>query len=185
MEVKGVAFIAREQFVKAVFGARIWDDLMTEVCAKHPSFKDLIFPSTLINVREFLDFNDMLVEKLYEGDDTTYWKFGEKSAEWALTEGPYHKFLDNKQPGQFIMTLPLIWSIYFTAGKAQVTIVNENEFEILVVQVSIPHVYFEYLTLGYAKRGLELAGAKTVNMTAVRGFSKGDKDILYRIKITI
>ncbi len=184
MDVKGVAFIAREQFIRAVFGARIWEELITEVRNKIPFFKDHILPSTLIPVQEFLKFNDKLIEKLYEGDESTYWKFGEKSAEWALTEGPYHKFLDNKQLDQFIHTLPAIWNIYFTAGKPQVTVVNQNEFEVMITQVPVAHVYFEYLVLGYTKRGLELAGAKTVDLTAVRGFSKGDKDIHYRIKTT-
>ena len=40
-------------------------------------------------------------------------------------------------------------------------------------------MYFEYAIVGYFRHGLELVTGRRVTETCVRGFSKGDRDVLY------
>lgn len=183
MQMKGMSFLGRAQFIRKEFGEAAWIELMSEVVKIIPFFHEHILPSTLIPADSFLAFNDFVVERLYRGDKMSYWVFGERSAQWALTEGPYKSFLKNKNLQDFIKTLVNIWHIYFTEGKAIVTVINDLEFEIFISEVEPHHLYFEYICLGYIQEGLKLVGARKIEMEAVRGFSKGDADILYRVRV--
>jgi hypothetical protein len=183
MQIKGTSFLGRAEFIKKEFGEETWKKLMGEVTEAIPYFQQKILPLTLIPAESFLAFNDLVTERLYHGDKKSYWVFGERSALWALTDGPYKSFLRNKNLKEFIKTLANIWPIYFTEGKAKVKIINEREFEIIISEVEPHHLYFEYLCLGYVHGGLKLVGAKKVEMEAIRGFSKGDPDILYRVRV--
>ena len=46
---------------------------------------------TTIEVLDFIALNDAIIDRFYGGDLTTYFRFGEASAERALREGPYHQ----------------------------------------------------------------------------------------------
>jgi hypothetical protein len=45
------------------------------------------------------------------------------------------------------------------------------------------HVYLEYNPVGYLRRGIEITGPEVVATECIRGFSKGDEDVHYRLEL--
>ena len=68
-----------------------------------------------------------LVAELYRGDDKSYLRVGELSAEWALAEGgPYHHLVKDRDVPAFARSAPNIYKNYFTAGAAEAEVDPKN-----------------------------------------------------------
>lgn len=184
MRIKGTTFKGREAFLREELGDAAWDAFVKEAAKKFAFLRDPVLPITLLPPNDFLRFNDMLIDRFYNGNKQTYFLFGQKSAEWALTVGPYKALFGTGDLTQFLMTMPRIWSVYFDDGTLKVKILNDTTCEIEVTGVDVHHVYFEYLVIGYVMGGLHLAGAKHVDKKIVHGFSKGDDEVLYRLTVS-
>ena len=78
----------------------------------------------------------------------------------------------------FARSAPAIYRNYFTEGAAESS-VETCKGTLRLVGVAPPHVYFEFAIIGYFRHGLELVTGKPVVESCVRGFSKGDRDVLY------
>lgn len=185
MKIKGTAFLGRKVFVVKAFGQEKWDQLIEEVAEIVPFYKREVMSITLIEAADFLKFNDFLVDKLYQGDKKIYWTFGDESARWALTEGPLKAFVSSKKIEMFIGTVPHMWKAYYTEGEASVRGVDKNLFDVQISGVELKHLYYEFTTFGFLKTGILLAGATAVELDCVRGFSKGDSDVLYRVSVAV
>jgi hypothetical protein len=182
MEVKGSAFVARKALLEKEHGAERFDRLLRKFAEREPVFRAPILATTRLPIDAFLRFNETVVAELYAGDEQSYFRFGEASAQWALTGGPYKHMVTNKSIGEFAASAPNIYRTYFTDGEAS-SEVRGAEVTLRLFDIEAHHVYFEYAITGYFKRGLELVSGKKVRMTADRGFSKGDTDVLYRFVI--
>ena len=185
MKIRGTAFLGRKVFIIQSFGQDVWDRLIADIVQQQSFFQRDIMPITLIEEDEFLKFNDYVVGKLYGGDKNIYWTFGEESAKWALQEGPLKAFMASKKIENFIGTVPHMWKSYYTEGHAEVRSNEKNIFELEIGGVELRHVYYEYTTFGFLKSGLILAGASQVGLDCLRGFSKGDNDIFYRVSVKL
>ena len=64
------------------------DELIRELAPTYRIFSEPILASTKIPASQWIAFNDLLIERFYGGLTRTYWRFGQESAEFALT-GPY------------------------------------------------------------------------------------------------
>lgn len=179
MNVRGVAFLSRQSMTIAEHGEPAWRTFMQGVTAQDPFFKQSVLPITSIPAEKFIAFNDALIAEFHGGDVQAYWKFGEKSAAWALTQGQAKGFFKPGEYRRFLMSGSAIWSTYFDAGSFKV-VPGKGFTDVLVLDVPLPHVYFEYSVLGYLKGGVELLGAHGVRHEALRGFAKGDPDVHYR-----
>lgn len=182
MEVKGTAFIARKTMLEKEHGAARFDEVLQKVIARDPVFATPILATTRLPLDAFIRFNEAVVRELYAGDDQSYFRFGEASAQWALTAGPYKHLVENKSIREFAASAPNIYRNYFTSGDAQAE-VDGARVTLRLFGIDVPHVYFEYAIMGYFKRGLELVSGKKIQMTRERGFSKRDPDVLYRFGI--
>jgi hypothetical protein len=182
MEVKGSAFVARKALIEKEHGASRFAALLREVAVRDPVFGGPILATTRLPIDAFLRFNEAVVRDLYAGDEQSYFRFGEASAQWALTEGPYKHMVTNKSVAEFAASAPNIYRTYFTEGEARAEI-HGHEVALQLLGIEARHVYFEYAITGYFKRGLELVSGKRVKMTGERGFSKGDSDVLYLFTI--
>jgi hypothetical protein len=60
-----------------------------------------------------------------------------------------------------VETTPAIWKSYFDAGRLEAKH-EANAADIRILDVPVPHVYFEYTVLGYFRKGLALTGASGV-----------------------
>lgn len=180
MQIKGTGFRAREVYIKQKFGEKAWNDFMVELSKEDPSFYKPIIPTTLMSVESFLLFNDTLVKKFYNGDKNIYWTFGAESAQWALKDGPYKTLLGEKNYKEFAKTLKIVWDVYYTAGKVEVTLPQDFVVELKITEVDWHHVYFEYVAIGYVERGLQLASNEKVTHERIKGFSNGDDYVHYR-----
>lgn len=182
MEVKGTAFIARKAMLEKEHGAERFADVFRKVAARDSVFRSPILATTRIPVEAFIRFNDAVVKELYAGDEQSYVHFGEGSAIWALTSGPYKHLVANKSVSEFAASAPNIYRNYFTAGEARAEVTG-NRVTLQLLGIDRPHVYFEYAIMGYFKRGLELVSGRKVHMVCERGFSKHDRDVLYTFTI--
>jgi hypothetical protein len=179
MEVKGVAFLARQQLMVESHGEEAWRDFLTDFSRRDPTFNQPIMPVTRLPVDSFLRFNEALVLRFYKGDQKTYWQFGVKSADHALTHGHLRAMFVPGDYRRFLHFTPGIWKGYFTEGELQVK-AEERYFELRLTKVSRPHIYFELSVMGFIAGGLAYLGAKQPQHEALKGFTRGDPEVLYR-----
>lgn len=183
MEVKGTAFVARRAFLIAAFGEDAWRELFDAWLRENPDFPEEVIPVSVIRVEDFLRFNDAVVNHFYDGDVRAHWRFGEASAEWALSEGPYKSFFQSHNTVDFLRTTPSLWKAYYSEGSFRAEFDPASSLVDAWIEVPVPHVHFELNVMGYLHRALELTGAKVVAHEALRGFSKGDESIHYRFRL--
>lgn len=179
MDVKGTAFIARKSHVSREHGAEAFDAVLATVATKYPVFREPILATTRIPVQQFIELNDAIVARLYGGDERSYFRFGEASATWGLTLGPYKGMVDGRDVRAFVSTVPTIYRSYFNDGQAVAKVLDDESAEIRISGIQPPHLYFEYAITGYFARGIELVTGRKVEVRALRGFSRGDADVHY------
>ncbi|XXF77347.1 hypothetical protein P2318_30495 [Myxococcaceae bacterium GXIMD 01537] len=182
MEVKGVAFLARQQLMMEAFGEQVWREFLTGFAKQQPLFARPVMPMTLLPVDSFLALNDAIVQRFYRGDmHQAYWQFGERSAEYALRQGQLKAMFGPGDYKRFLQFTPGIWKGYFTEGVLQTEApAGKGYTDLHITGVSIPHQYFEFAVMAFAKRGLEVLGAKNLRYETLKGFSRGDKVVHYR-----
>ena len=146
-------------------------------------FKKSILATDLIPIKDFLLFTDEALKEFYNNDSKIYWTMGEKSAEYSLLEGPYKVFIRSKDINSIVLTpFPLLWTSFYTKGRLESSI-NNNIVDLKLADLPITHNYFELVIMGYAKRALELVGAKNIKYKAIKSLKNGDKEVHYRFEI--
>jgi hypothetical protein len=183
MEVKGVAFLARQAMAEATYGTEPWRRFLADFAKREPLFQQPVLPVTRLPVVAFLALNDALVRTFHGGDTRAYWQFGEASGRYALTQGQLRGMFEPGEFRRFLQFTPFIWKGYFTEGELQV-LPGPAFTELRIVGVPHHHVYFEYAVMGFAKGGLEALGAKALQVQALQGFSRGDDEVRYRFQVS-
>ena len=181
MEVKGTAFVARRAYLIATFGEDAWSEFFDSWLGANPDFEPDIIPVSVLPVRDFLRFNEEVIEHFYDGDVRTHWRLGEASAEWALREGPYKSFFQSNNTADFLRTAPSLWKAYYSAGSFSAELAGT----IVDAFIEVPehHIHFELNVMGYLHRALELTGAEVLGYDAIEGFTKGDARVHYRFRL--
>ncbi|MBJ6763384.1 hypothetical protein JGU66_21675 [Myxococcaceae bacterium JPH2] len=183
MEVKGVAFLARQMMAVQSFGEESWRAFLADCAKRDPVFTQPVMPVTRLPVDAFLRLNEALLQRFYGGDPKAYWQFGVKSADYALSQGQLKTMFGPGDYRRFLLFTPGIWKGYFTAGELQVQL-GDGYAEIQITRVPKPHVYFELSVMGFAAGGLSFLGAKTTQHQVIKGFTQGDSDVVYRFSVT-
>ncbi|WP_338863421.1 hypothetical protein [Myxococcus stipitatus] len=183
MEVKGVAFLAREQMVVEAHGEQAWRDFMADMKKREPVFAQPVLPVTRLPVDAFLRLNEELLRRFYGGDPATWWHFGVKSAEYALGRGQLKAMFSAGDFRRFLFFTPGIWKGYFTEGFIEVQ-PGTGYTDLRIVGVPKPHVYFELSVMGFASGGLTALGAKDLKHEVLKGFAKGDPEVFYRFNVS-
>jgi len=183
MEVKGTAFLARKAMLIGEIGQERFDALMRRFRATHGPLLENVLATSVLPLRPFLDWNELIVREVYRGDVQSYFRIGQKSAEWGLTQGPYKHLVATKSYEQFAQSGRVIYASYFTKGRAESGLRgNVVEMRLMDIPREFHHAYLEYAIAGYFQRGLELVAGGPVDMKPVRGFTKGDPDVLYEYR---
>jgi len=184
MDVKGTAFLARKVMLIDEIGEDRFNRIVSDFGKKEPIFNQPIHATTLIPIQVFVAFNDALVDELYGGDRRAYMRFGEKSAEYALMIGPYKRIRETNSVSVFVEAARFIYQGYYTAGRAEGSMEGDTaDLRLHGVPCEHKHLYLEYASAAYVRRGIELIGMHSVAMTCVRGFSQGDDEVHYRYAI--
>ncbi|MBZ4419904.1 hypothetical protein [Myxococcus sp. RHSTA-1-4] len=183
MEIKGTAFMARHESVVAEFGEAAWRSFLTEYAKTDPVFAKPVLPMTWIPADSYVRFSEALLARFYKNDPMAYWSFGENAATHALTKGQLKPMFAQADFRRFLQFFPGVWKSYFTAGTAHVE-TGESSADLRITGLPRPHAYFEYITMGFMKHGLEVLGAKNVRAERLKGFSQGDAECHYRFHFT-
>jgi hypothetical protein len=185
MEVKGVALLARQTMMVEAIGEQAWRDFLAEFARQHPVFARPVMPMTLLPVDAFIRLNDTMLQRFFKGDVQTYWLFGEKSADYALRQGQLKAMFGPGDYKRFLQFTPGIWKGYFTEGVLEAIAPKGAGYtDLRITGVSTPHVYFEYSVMAFAKRGLEVLGAKNLRYETLKGFAQGDNEVHYRFHVS-
>ncbi|RKG84375.1 hypothetical protein [Corallococcus terminator] len=185
MDVKGVAFLARQTLAVQSFGEAAWKGFLAEQAKRDPLFGQPIMPVTRIPADAFLRLNEAFTERFYAGDTKAYWQYGIKSAEYALGQGQLKTMFGKDDFRRFALFTPGIWKGYFTEGELTAQL-HQNVVELRITGVPRPHVYFELAVMGFAAGGLAyLGGGKEIRHEVLKGFSKGDQEVLYRFNLPV
>ena len=181
MRTKGTAFLGRRMAVVAQFGEARWNAFVAAYSAIDPYFAQPILATTQMPSEKHLAFTDRVVDAFYGGHDRAYWMFGEISGHWVLTSGPYQHFLKEGDPRRFAQDVQLVWNSYHDEGLCQARFVDGDTIEIWLRDCPLHHIYFELGMVGFLKRGFELVMNCSLEAARIRGFSRGDDDVLYRL----
>lgn len=181
MFVKGTAYIARAAHLKRELGEKAWETFIQEYSTRNDTFSRTMLATTQIDVHDFIDLNDAVIHRFFDGDYRTYLRFGEESADWALRTGPYRKLFLAHDLNAFIERQPVVFRLYYSLGESH----SHLEGNVVDYRIEIPppyrHVYLEYSPVGYLRRGLELLGFKIRKTRCLQGFSRGDSRVHYRL----
>jgi hypothetical protein len=182
MKVKGSTLLSR----KAMFGERIgvatYNAFVDDFARTHPRFPQPMLPSTLVPVEVFLQFNDELVRRFFNGDtERIFWQIGELSCDYFSTQGPYVDSFYRGDYHRFWSMLPMIWKTLYTEGEARVS-ANGDDLDIEIA-CPVAHVYFELSTMAFVHRGLEKKAGRKVDMQRLCGFDAPDKILRYRFHL--
>jgi hypothetical protein len=177
MTVKGTAFLARRRTLDSTLGSAKIDALIRELATKYGVFSTPILASTKIPVTHWIAFNDTLIERFFGGTDRTYWRFGQESAEFALS-GPYKNLVQNRDRAAYAQAVSTAWKVYYSHGRAEGAWVGDV-FRYAIEDLPVHHVYFEYTACGWVEHGLQLIGAPVLRTKAVSGYSRGDSRVEY------
>jgi hypothetical protein len=184
MEAKGTFYVGRKQYIVAQFGEPAWTSFVAHMATLDPLFEVPVLATDLVPIPIYLRFQEEMIKRFFQGNDQAYWKIGEQAGEWALTDGPYKHFRQNPREFKAFVekSLPRVWSNYFTRGELRTSVeglVAEGELSGLPVW----HVTFEYSTMGFMRRAIELAGFSIKSQHRLKGISAGDKLIHYRYEL--
>jgi hypothetical protein len=172
VKIKGSALLARREIVTRRFGADAWARLVADMAAVYPYFHSHLMASSLVPVPEFLAFHDELLRRFYPDDDGIYFRLGEESAAWALTEGPYKNFMARKDVASFVGSAANLSNAYWAEAACVYTAVLEGDVvDFQVAGIPYWHPYFEYLVAGYVKGALEMLCGNRVTAECVKGGS--------------
>lgn len=155
MQIKGTAFLARQRFVIETYGQNAWDTVFDRVSSKHPALKKIVLASSLLPAQDFLALQDAICSELCQNDKRPLWTMGQKSAEWAFSEGPFKGLLNRKQVAEFTKMVPSIWRAYYTEAAASAD-VNEAVVGLHIRELPFYHIYFEDVAAAFIQRSLEL-----------------------------
>jgi hypothetical protein len=180
MTVKGTAFLARMRTLADRVNNAGIDALIKELAKEHSVFAQPVLASTLIPVKAWIAFNDAAIERFYGGVLKTYWRFGEESAEFALS-GPYKNLVQNRDVEAYAQTVSTAWKVYYSHGRAE-GVWKGDVFQYSIEELPVHHVYFEYTACGWVKRGLELIGVQVLRSRAVQAYSLGDSRVEYHFQ---
>lgn len=185
MRVKGTAYHARLNLLRAKLGADGVEAFVAKYCAAHPEFPSRVIATTQIPAEDFLAFIDAIVDEVYDGDQESLWEIGFQSAEWSLTEGPYKNLIQAQDVERFASKAPVMWSNFFDTGRAiQETHSDHVDLRIVGLPPGLRHPYFEYSVVGYFKRGLEMHGVE-VELERIAGFASGDEEVHYKLHVSV
>jgi hypothetical protein len=182
VDIKGVAFLARQAQTEARFGAEAWRNFITDYARQEPLFAQPVMPVTRIPVAAFIALNEALLRAFHGGDEQAWWELGESSARYAMEQGQLRGLFAPGDFRRFLQGAPSIWRGYYTAGELSVEVGSEAT-DLHIRNVPFPHVYFEFAVMGFVKAGLELLGAKGLRYEALLGFSRGDGEVHYRFHV--
>lgn len=159
MLIKGTAFLSKKNQIVRAHGEQRWLEFLSGLARELPFFDRPVIAGALIPVQLFLQFQDRMLAWFYDGNLEAYWEIGARSADWALgPTGPYRAFITSRDTAGFAHRFPALWTMYFTESEAR-TDVKGNVIEVHVSGLPVWHGYFEYMVMGYLKRGFELLGA--------------------------
>ncbi|MFX1297215.1 MAG: hypothetical protein ACFFD2_20475 [Promethearchaeota archaeon] len=184
MNVKGLAFIQIKTQITYVFGKERWNIFFNQLKESNSFFNLSILATTKIPINEYLVFVDTMLKEFYKNDKKVFWKMGKDGATTSLAkDGPFRVFLKRKRnPQAFINSiLPRIWNLYFDEGYEKF-LLDKNIMYVYIFNLPIYHVYFEYTTMGYIERALELFGVTIKKIIKLLGSTK---EIHYKLVLDL
>jgi len=182
MNVKGIAYLAREAMVIEDLGEVAWRAFFEGWRETHPDFPATVFPVTRIPTELFLDLQESLVKELYAGDREAYWRHGIASGVYALTRGQLRGLFKPGEARRLVAFTPQIFRGYFDGGELTATFTSDQRAEVAILGVP-PHLYFEYTVLGFLDGGLQTLNPAAERPKRLKGFSAGDSTVLYEVKL--
>ena len=183
MNVKGIIYITGKNAIIGVFGEEPWNAFMVKLAAKDKFFSNVIMSVTPIPVEKFILYLDEMIKEYFNNDMMQYVTIGKAAAKFAVSpEGPYKSYLLTKDIKQFVESvMPKLYSTYFDEGKPT-SLFENNIVHFKITGLTIKHIYFEYLIMGFFQKAFKVFGKKSV-VKKVRSIVSGDDDIYFQYEL--
>ncbi len=184
MNVKGFTVLGAKKGIIYRFGEERWNDFFERFKESNPEFPDSILPTSKIPAESYLALEDALIKEFYKSDTKKFWRSGEIGAKVMLKEGgPFHVYVKHKRnPKDFIANvLPRVWKMYYDEGSAKYEL-EGNIAHFYILDLPIYHIFFEYSTMGWIKKALEITGVSVKEIIKVKGTAK---EIYYKFVLDL
>ena len=179
MFVKGTAVIARRDAVVSAFGEKRWNEF---VATQDPAFRKVI-ATDRIDVHKYLQLQEAMLKEFYRNDPKALVTFGEKSAEWALREGPYQSFAAGKNIATFATAvMPAVWRTYYSEGSL-VAETRDQTVHVHIHDLPVMHQHLELGAMAWFRRALEIVTGKLVRAQPIIRAAPGAREIYYQFTI--
>ena len=181
MKVRGTVLRARIGFVKDKFGEQAW----TRVLEALPE-DDAKFMSGIITHGAWYPFDisvrldDAIVNVLGGGQMAVFEDIGRASAKENLST-VHGRFLDPRDPMEFLKKTPIIYSFYYDTGRRTFEATGPTSGVLTTFDAETFSKPDCATVIGWHKQGLEMAGARDVQMVEEECRAEGGKVCRYRV----
>lgn len=182
MEIKGLIFHSRKEFVIEHFGEKGWSDVVASLPPEDQEvLQELILTAKWYPFEIGRRLDKAIVEVLGGGNPDIFKKIGIQSAKRGLTK--VHKtFLAPGDPQAFMKKAPLIYKFYYDTGYREYEATGEDS-GILTTHEAETFSEPDCLTvIGWYEEALRMCGAKNVSSVEEECRAKGGKVCRYRFK---
>jgi hypothetical protein len=181
MNIKGVSHLSRQALVVEEFGEARWRAFINDWNKRHPDFPAHVLPITRLPLEPYLQLQEEVLNEFYGGDKMAWWHIGIKSGHRALTVGQLKGLFKPGEGQRFVLFAPHVWRGYFDGGE--VTVGSKGDVMEVTISGVPPHLYFEYGVMGFVQGGMQVLNPKAEPGKRLKGFSIGDKEVLYAFKV--
>ena len=183
LEVKGIAFEGRAEFVRSRFGQAVLDELAVELSdATRKLVLDPPLASSWVPFTSMMELDVAILLELYAGDASAHAEVAAAVAHADLSS--LYKFMIRQaiDANQVLDRLVFAFSTRVRPGKMTIDRVGERECKATLHDCVLPFYFCEHGIPAWADVGLTLAGAAAtrVEQTECRHF--GASRCAYRVR---
>ncbi|MGH7702835.1 MAG: DUF2378 family protein [Gemmatimonadales bacterium] len=179
-QIKGTVLKSRLAFVEEHFGG---DGVRRVLEGMTPDDRQAL--SMLLSVKWYpfelgQRLDDAIVQTLGGGQPTFFIRLGEASAERNLTT-VHRGFLAPGDPHGFLAKAPVIYSLYYEAGRREYLKTGEREAQLTTYDAETFSAPDCLTVMGWHRKALEMCGAREVRISEEECRAKGGAVCRYRV----
>lgn len=166
IKTKGVSLVTLKKFIITKFGEDKYKYFLNLLSSENKTLLETILPGSIIAFDSYIDILKKMASELNHGDLVICHELGAFGATCELS-GAYKIFLMATSPEMFAKnSFEMLGIYYYPSGiiSAHIEHLEKGMTNIKITGFQKHHKIIEFVISGFCKKGLELVGAKDVNI---------------------
>ena len=171
--VKGTGVMSTRTYVKSRHNDEFKSWLNSLPSNSNKIYTDTINSTNWYNIEDaYLSPMKLIAQRFFDGDEkTAALDIGKYSAEYGL-KGVYKVFLLKASPQTLMKASKRIISVYYDKVKVEIDDIKKKSLVLSCTRITNKNELFDYRTIGWCVKALELANCKNVNYENVEANSE-------------